>query len=161
MDLTIRTVRPYKKKLTIRATILLIFLYSCVHYDKCSEWERKIESTCVETDSIYSITFNFFEGVAWEYLYIVSGPRFEGEVSEIIGTPYDKIVQDDSKIFIFLRDGRIVQEFSSSCRKVRLNRIFEDGSAKIQYSDIINVRKCQNEGGVYFETISISGDPNF
>lgn len=135
------------------AMFMIICILSCVKRNDCSDFEQKIESVRMETDSLYNVPLRFLENSEWEYLFIIQGPRMEGEISQITKVEYRNILQDDYRLFIFMKNGKIAHEFLSSCRVVKLDRILEDGSIKLRNSDCLNFELRKNVGGVYIEAI--------
>jgi len=126
----------------INLVIFLLIVIAGHFCSCCSKGERMINRICSEPDSVYIYPINFFFGHNWDELYVMSGPREEIEIEEIIGTEYDEgIIPDNTTKLVFVRDGEIVKRHNS-CRRIihwHLCHNLEKGYAKLTNTTKIQV----------------------
>ncbi len=93
---------------------LIVFLGSC-STPECNEFEQKIMDICLKEDTTYIITLGSLTEFEWDTLYVIGGPTVDNEAGDIIGLEYKKLVPDDRRQYIFIKDRKIVKEYSSYC----------------------------------------------
>ncbi len=118
MDLTITIVVNLKKITKIFTLgILLSVGVSCARY-KCPEIENQIKAFKPREDSVYT-KISSLDVNDWDSLYVIQGPRFPNEVKEIIGFKhYDKVIPDDSKLYLAVKDEKVIYNYISRCRNI-------------------------------------------
>src|SRR5690554_4511060 len=122
--------------------IIILLSFSSCSWDKCSPIELEMQKLVVEVDSVYSIPINTLTNFEWTELYVISGPRFPQEVKEITGLEYNKVIQDDRRQLIFIKENKIIKEYSSSCRNFSWGRLtFSKGEVRFLNKDSIYVRR--------------------
>jgi len=109
--------------------------------DKCAPIELELQKLVVEADSVYTIPLNSLTDFEWTELYVISGPRMEGEIEEITGIEYEKIISDDRHQLIFIKYGKIVKGYSSACRNFSWGWLLSTDFDKFSNSSDIRVRK--------------------
>lgn len=95
--------------------IVALVVFSCSDREKCIAEEVQIcefSSRLNEPNKLnLSEAFNF----EWDELYVVTGPRFSDDVSQMIGQDYKGTIPDDARQYIFINNGTIVRDEQSSC----------------------------------------------
>lgn len=137
MDLTKLNEKRYR---AISFIIAILFFSSC-SFDKCAPIELELQKIVIQADTIYTIPLNSLTNFKWTELYIISGPRMEGEIQEITGVEYKKIINDNTHQLIFIDNNSIVKEYSSSCRNFSWGWLLSSGFDKFTNSSEICVRK--------------------
>ena len=134
--------------------LLFLLLNSCSYIQDCNSFEREIKSKCIKVDTVYSFYLNSLTDFKWDELYIISASSFSDEVEEIIGIKYDKMIDDGSHQYIFVRNSKIVREFSSQCGSITYYRVQNDRAyVKYQSLEQIHVKKQNNGGTMYYMAI--------
>lgn len=125
---------------------LVSLLSSCSDAQKCNELERTVMDICVKTDSIYAITLGSLTDFEWDTLYVISGPTVDNEAGDIMGMDYKKIIPDNSRQYIFIKDGKIIEEYSSYCNlNLSIVPSYSMGHKYLSTSQI-QVQKKEGEG---------------
>lgn len=98
------------------SVITVVFFSSCSHTQKCNELEQKIMDICVQADSTYTISLVSLTDFEWDTLYVISGPTIDNEAGDVIEIKdYKKIIPDKSRQYVFVKDNKIVKEYTSYC----------------------------------------------
>jgi len=125
---------------------LVSLLGSCSNTQKCNELEQKIMDICVKKDSTYTIPLASLTGFKWDTLYVISGPTVDNEAGDIIGMDYKKIIPDNSRQYIFIKNGKIVEEYTSYCSlNLSILPSYSMGHKYLSTSQI-QVQKKEDEG---------------
>lgn len=132
--------------------IIIFFQIGCTFWDGCSAFEQGLKDICKEKNIFYSVALSEVTDFEWDSLYVISGPRFPDEVEEIINCKYGDMVQDDCRQYIFLKNGLIVNEFSSQCRSFSFIGLMDGkGYAQFGNSSKIKVKKWNDEDVFYYQ----------
>lgn len=134
-------------------TLIVISFYSCKEITfhekithrlkKESDLVSKSEVNYVEIKPKELFDFNF------EYLYFVSGPRFEGEVKSILNINEDRTIKDDYVGVYLVNKGSLIYEEEVSTDKISISStngflcFLKDSSmmVKVSSGDKINLYK--------------------
>ncbi len=137
------------------ALLMFVCVNSCSDDTYCASLEREIVDRCINVDSVYSIKLASLTQFDWDTVYVIAGPRFPEEVSEITGLDYDEVLQDDHNLYLFIKDGKIAEELISSCRYRRMLIDDTHGTGFVTYpnSAIVQIKKQINEGGEYYKLV--------
>jgi hypothetical protein len=139
---------------TVISVIILISFTSCCLVDRCSPLEIKLKEICVKADTIYCFPLNSLLDFEWEELYIISGPRFPDEIEEIIGIKYNKVIPDNYRQYIYLKNGKLIKEYRTSCRYINLMMYNENGYTMYNSSSVINIEtRLIDEEWLYLHSI--------
>lgn len=130
-----------KKNLRVTSFIITVLVFSSCSLNNCAPLEMELQKLVIQGDSIYIIPLNSLIDFEWTELYIISGPRMEGEVQEITGVEYKKIIKDNTHQLMFIDNSRIVKEYSSSCRSFSWGWLMCSGFDKFTNSSDVRVRK--------------------
>ena len=130
--------------------VFLIYLLtpSCSLFVECNPIDRKFKMVCKNNNLNYSILLSDVTDFDWDFFYIIVGPRFPSEVEEIIGMNYDKLIDDNSSNYFFVKDNKIVKEYISRCGDISLdlNLTNEQGFAKFHKNQLIYIKKNEIDG---------------
>lgn len=125
----------------------MLLFYSCSNTEQCNEIELKIKEKCVKTDTVYSIPLASLTDFEWDTLYVISGPTVDNEAGDIIGMDdYKKIIPDNSRQYIFIKDNKIVKEYSSYCNLNLSKHPSYTMGHKYSSTSVIQVQKQESEG---------------
>lgn len=127
---------------------VIAFISSCSDFQKCNDIELKIKEICVETDSLYTIPLTSLTNFDWDVLYVVGGPTVDDEVEDFIGVSYKKVIQDNRRQYIFIKDGQIVKEYSSYCDINLLE--FPSYTIGTKYVNTSRIQIQKKKGGEHF-----------
>ena len=125
-------------------------LFSC---SDCNDFERKLQGVCVDNDTQYSVGLNTLTDFQWDQLYVVVGPRFPSEVQEIIGVSYTNLIKDGHYNYIFLNEGKIVEEYSSSCNNMSYSHDLTKLQGYVEYNPDDNIKitkKGEGQGDTFY-----------
>ena len=127
--------------------IAIVLFYSCSNSQECNEVEKRIMDICVKTDSIYSVPLASLTDFEWDILYVISGPTVDNEAGDNIGrSDYKKIIPDNTQQYIFVKDDKVVKEYSSYCNCSLGELSTSISKNKYLNTSIIQVQKKESEG---------------
>ncbi len=102
---------------------------------------------CIKEDSTYTIPLASLTDFEWDALYVISGPTVDNEAGDIIGRKdYKKIIPDNSRQYIFIKNNKIVQEYSSYCNLNLAKSPSHTMGHKYLNTSRIQVQKKESEG---------------
>lgn len=134
---------------------LVVFIYS--YYisnplsNNCNDFEKKVLKICVQIDTLYSIPLDFIDSSEWEYLYIIEGPKFQNEITKIIGLPYQKTIPDSDRVYFFVKNAKIIKIYEHSC--LRLYTSSSSTIGKYTKQDSLRIKKTQQGKAIHFRTV--------
>jgi hypothetical protein len=102
--------------LSLPAVCISICLISCGLQGDCLQEESLIVTTASHSSGEEKIELSNFFKFDWDELYVVVGPRFPEDVTNMIGVSYPGTIPDDTRQYIFLKAGQIVRDQSSTCQ---------------------------------------------
>lgn len=95
--------------------LLLFCFFSCFGNQGDCKKEMLLLNGLKSHDSLLFFQAKELSNLAWDSLFVISGPTFDDEVERIIGVNYNKIIEDGEFRYIFTKDKAIVTEFSTHC----------------------------------------------
>ena len=122
---------------------LVLLFGSCSNFQDCNDIESKIKEKCVKTDSLYTIPLASLTTFDWDILYVIGGPTVDNEVEDFIGVSYKKVIPDNRRQYIFVKDREIVKEYSSYCNPNLLELPSYTSGTKYLNSSRIRVQKIK------------------
>lgn len=140
--------RGTSRKMMISSSFLVVLLFfSC--QEKCITEEAKIcelsSGSAGSSKLNLSEVFNF----EWDELYVVTGPRFPDDVSEMIGHNYEGTIPDDIRQYIFFNNGIMIRDEPSRCRCIDFfDETAESGFVKYTHDSSISIVCKTIEGEV-------------
>lgn len=100
----------------ISCSVFLFFVSGCnILSQSCSEFEQSLKNVCQIDDTTYAININQLTNIDFDTLYIFEEQWFPDEVEQIIGAKYEKVLPDDGRQFVFMKNKKIIKQFHSEC----------------------------------------------
>src|SRR5688500_17392090 len=120
MDLTMLIGNFWKREIKNRAVVLCLLFaalitFSCTDQEKCIAEESQICDSSSRSSGPNKLNLSEAFNFEWDELYIVTGPRFPDDVSQMIGQDYERTIPDDTRQYIFVDNGTIVRDEQSRC----------------------------------------------
>lgn len=89
-----------------------------------------------ETDTVV-IPANFFQRFEWDKMYVIGGDIFsDEEIENIIGMKYQKWLDEDRTLFLFVKNGKIKKEYRA-WDGGKCNFVFENRPVQILCTDTL------------------------
>lgn len=93
-----------------------LIVFSCSDRENCITEETQICNFSPGLTKLNKLNLSDVFNFEWDELYIVTGPRFPDDVSQMIGRDYKGTIPDDTRQYIFINNGTIVRDEQSSCQ---------------------------------------------
>lgn len=133
----------------INLCVFAIVLVSCSTENECSKLEKGIKSQFSDSDTVSQIQLKELTDFEWEEVHVIEGPRFPDEIEKIVNASYENTLEDNTHLFVFISEDRIVREAKSTCTDVDFHRVMDGkGYVKFNYSAQIEVVK-KYDGNYY------------
>ena len=141
--------RKIKKILTvISISVFFLMFNSCFkNSDKNddSSFESLAKNTCIETGKTYKIKLR--QNIKYDYdkLYIFEGPRFPSEIEEITNIKYNDLLDDDYRLYLFVKNKVVIKQEKSSSKDINVHRLMnEQGYVILSPETILFTKKRKN-----------------
>lgn len=148
--------RKIKKILIVISIPILFSMFSSCFKNSeknaDSTFENLARNTCIEMDKTYEIKLR--QNIKYDYdkLYIFEGPRFPSEIEEITNIKYNDLLDDDYKLYLFVKNKVITKQEKSSSNDINIHRLMnEQGYAVLLPETILFTKKRKNGNDVYYD----------
>lgn len=130
--------------------VFLLLASSCQR--ECLPFQESLKEHCGENNTEYLFQLDTMISHPWEKLYVIQGPRFPSEVSDILDLPYNSVISDNTSQYIFLHGGSISKEHNIRCQDISFfNRsITGNGYFVLTPSTLLTVEKIMSQGNTYY-----------
>jgi hypothetical protein len=125
--------------------ILVLLMVNCTN-KKCTSEEKQMMNNSSGETGFHQVKLSLIFPFEWDELYVVSGPRFPDEVTELTGVNYDNMIPDDTRQYIFVNDGIVTRDQRSGCKCLEYSETSGNAVTRYTYNSSVAI-SCKDVEG--------------